>query len=348
MPPDAPAAAVAASDPDNASLLSGDAPDDAAAVAGKTNGKANGKAPANGAANGAVNAADDAADDAAADGELNPDGTPKNGETDNQEWFREFLNGLDKSEAMSFRNHASRYKAPNEFARAHIELHKQAVFLPKAEDRDADAKWDKVFERLGKPKEAKDYKFTDPKDLQLDDTDKDYRESFRSVAHRARLTQNQVEFLEGWQYENAKLMRDAQATATEEAPRKARNLLRSRWAGEFDRNVNDANLAFKHYAGSKASELAKTRLADGSYLADHPEFVAMMARVGKDRGEDDTVITDMNRSRAEDAKSEIEKITNEALGKGLDPTHRNWPHEQLDKLYRKAHGSRPIRQDGVS
>ena len=338
----------AAASGDNTSLIGGGDEAAAAAAAAKANGAgdplsaaAAAKVASNRAAGGAETDADAAAAAAAA-----ANGAA-NGEGENEEWFKDFLTDLDKSEAMSFRNFASRHTDKASFARSHIELHKSAVFLPKPEDKEADAKWDRVYERLGRPKEAKDYAFKDPKDFAFDDVDKEYRESFRGVAHRARLTQNQVSFLEDWQVEQAKLMRDAQKTATEEAPRKARNLLKSRWAGDFENNINHANTAFKHYAGTKAPELLAVRLADGSYLRDHPEFVSMMARVGRDRAEDETVITPMNQSRADSARAEIEKIQNDALAKGWDPTHRMWPHAQLEPLYKRAYGTARQRTDGT-
>src|SRR5262245_4579644 len=120
--------------------------------------------------------------DGAAAETTSEDGTEGEPET-NEEWWQRFSDGLDKNEQLSWRNTASRYKEPQAFARAHIQMRTQAIFLPKDDDKDRDKKLDTVYERLGRPKESKDYKFDDPKDFTLDDTDKDYRESFRGVAH---------------------------------------------------------------------------------------------------------------------------------------------------------------------
>src|SRR5262245_34545454 len=93
------------------------------------------------------------------------------------------------------------------------------MMVPNVSDPDFDAKVGAVYGRLGRPNSARDYKFTDPKDFQLDDVDKEYRESFRGVAHRLHLTQRQVEGLQSWQIGNAKLIRDAQKAARSDAPR---------------------------------------------------------------------------------------------------------------------------------
>src|SRR5262245_30088152 len=55
-------------------------------------------------------------------------------------------------------------------------------------DRDAAA----VFERLGRPRDAKGYTFTDPKDFEFNDADKERRENFRGIAHKLHLTQRQL------------------------------------------------------------------------------------------------------------------------------------------------------------
>jgi len=66
-------------------------------------------------------------------------------------------------------------------------------------------------------------------------------------------------------------------------------------------------------------------------------------------GADPSLVGDTSRSSAsaEAAKEQIEAIKEEALGKGLDPTSKNWPHAKLDKLYKAAYGSAPLETSGT-
>src|SRR5262245_7018096 len=66
-------------------------------------------------------------------------------------------------------------------------------------DRDAAA----VFERLGRPRDAKGYTFADFKDFEFSDADKERRENFRGVAHKLNLTQKQLNGLYDWEVQRA-------------------------------------------------------------------------------------------------------------------------------------------------
>src|SRR5262245_59520255 len=94
--------------------------------------------------------------------------------------------------------------------------------VPRSDAEDYDRHAAAVFERLGRPRDAKGYTFTDPTDFQFDDVDKEYRESFRGVAHKLHLTQRQVNGLQDWQIASAKLIRDAEKASREGAPKASR------------------------------------------------------------------------------------------------------------------------------
>src|SRR5262245_20654688 len=75
--------------------------------------------------------------------------------------------------------------------------HDWAGQLPAHDDAEFDTKMGPVWDKLGRPKSAKEYKFTDKfEGFELDDTDKSYRDAMGGVFHRIGLTQRQVAELE--------------------------------------------------------------------------------------------------------------------------------------------------------
>jgi hypothetical protein len=218
--------------------------------------------------------------------------------------------------------------------------------IPNPNDPDFETKAGVVYERLGRPRDAKGYRFTDPKDFQLDDVDKEYRESFRGVAHRAHLTQRQVNILQDWQVSNAKLMRDAQKAAREGAPKAARAALEKEFGPSYGDRVKGA---YENMRQMGIDKLANATLQDGSRLGDKLEFVRAMVALSNQR-EKAATASAYHASGAGDGDSgeggeideQIQAIQESAMKQGLDPTHRHWPHRQLERLYKERYGSEPL------
>jgi hypothetical protein len=213
--------------------------------------------------------------------------------------------------------------------------------VPSHDDKDFDTKVGPLFDRLGRPKDAAGYAFDDPPDFEFSDSDKEYRESFKPIAHRLGLTARQAKGLAEWQIAQAKVVRDAERAGRDEGGKKARAALQKEWGRDFDGRIKSANEAFKHYAGRDASALARLQLADGSLLADRIEFVRLMHSIGS------AAPAPKKAGSAEDAIEQIKEIQEAAVRQGLDPTHRNWPHRQLERLYAEAYGDEPLDQSGA-
>jgi|SRR5690242_16651765 hypothetical protein len=215
--------------------------------------------------------------------------------------------------------------------------------VPRFDAKDFDKHAGPVFARLGHPKDAKGYTFADPKDFQFNDVDKEYRESFRAVAHRARLTQGQAAILHDWQVGNVKLMRDAERAGRQEGSKKSRAQLQKDWGNEFDGRLASAQEALNHYAGRDADALARTVLADGSVLGDKIEFVRAMANIGKSAPPPKAA------GSREEAQAEIDGILRAAERDNIGPGHPKWHlvDAQLEPLYAKVHGTKRKRTDGL-
>ena len=213
--------------------------------------------------------------------------------------------------------------------------------VPRFDDQHYERNAGPVYSRLGWPKDAKGYEFQDPEGFEFSDSDREMRDSFKTIAHRLHLTGRQAKGLHDWQVAQAKLARDAEKAGRDEGGKRARAELEREWGRDFSDQQSRAQASLNHYAGRDAGALAKTKLADGSVLGDKIEFVRMLARIGTDAP------PPTNPGSAAEAKEQIEKIQQEATRQGLDPGHQNWPHKQLERLYGLAYGTKPLRTDGL-
>lgn len=256
-------------------------------------------------------------------------------------WREGFATGLDEQTASTWNNIASRYTSPADMAKAHVNLVQQMdkrVPLP-GEDAKPE-EWEQVWNKLGRPETPDKYAFADKFDgYEFSETDKQYREGFRPIAHKIGLTQRQVSDLEKWQVEAAKVERDAAIAKANTLSQQNDRFLRTMWPGEdFQRNRNLAVTTVKTYGD--ADKLAGMRLEDGTFVLDNPEIQQMLAKIGAERAEDDRDPSAFNTGARQNAKAQIEQIKQEAIGKGLTPSHPQWPHDKLDALYAKAYGRR--------
>lgn len=265
-----------------------------------------------------------------------------NGGKDAQsDWRAMFTEGLDEPMQKQWNSYAQRYQSPAEFAKSTIELRNNAIFVPKADDK-PDA-WDKVYDRLGRPKEPTEYKWNHIKDAPpLDEAEQEVRNGFGPVAHRAGLNQKQIDAVIQWHDQQRKVQTDAGVARSNTTTDTNIKTLKSEWGPDFDRNVANHSRALKHYAGADFDKVASMRLSDGTFVADNPVFVRMMSKIGAERSEDDRFAESFNPSSVADAKSQIQKIEQDAIAKGLSPVSQGWPHAELDALYKRAHSSKPM------
>lgn len=107
-----------------------------------------------------------------------------------------------------------------------------------------------VFERLGAPKEAKDYKIEIPKEA----GDPKLADWFREVAHKNGFTHKQVEGLIGSWNETQATARKIASEQLEQKASVAEQNLKREWGGAFEQNTNIAK------GGAKALGVTKEQL----------------------------------------------------------------------------------------
>ena len=256
------------------------------------------------------------------------------------DWRQTFAQGLDDDTAKTWNGTAQKYQTPQELAKAHVSLLKEMnnrVPIPSVDAKPEE--WKKFWARTA-PKDPSEYKFDEPDYAPLTDSEKETRESFRSVAHRVGLNQLQLKELQDWQYEQRKVAWDAETIAPKNFADKSVRALRQEWNVDFNRNVENAKLAAREMGGGEWGRIANVRLADGGLLGDHPDMVKIWARIGQGIAEDDRRPAFTSDAR-EGLQEKINQIQQEAIKAGKLPSDREY-HERLQPLYDKLHGKKPL------
>jgi hypothetical protein len=259
----------------------------------------------------------------------------------NGDWRAGFVTGLDDQTKETWGKLSSRYTSPADMAKAHVNLVQtmdKRIPIP-GEDAKPE-EWDAVYNKLGRPEKPDGYQFRFD-GLPFDETEQAELKGYAPLFHKARATQAQVDEFVRQQAEIRKVQNDAAAARANDLRMQRERQLRSEWRGpDFDRNKSLVATTVKTYAGGDFDEIASLQLADGTYAADHPALARMFARIGAERAEDDRDPTAFNAGNRQSAQEQIKQIEEEAIGKGLSPTSREWPHAKLDPLYKKVHGAR--------
>jgi hypothetical protein len=142
-----------------------------------------------------------------------------------------------------------------------------------------DEDWNGVYNFLGRPETAKDYKIEIAKDLpdpiknQFND---EALNSFKEISHSLGLNEKQLQGLFGWYAQNQAgafaQMQEKQGKSLEEGER----ALHAEWGRAYEQNVGFARQAFEEYGGEELAQLMET-----SGLGNHPAVLRTFANIAK-------------------------------------------------------------------
>jgi hypothetical protein len=182
-----------------------------------------------------------------------------------------------------------------------------------------DEQWNEVYNKLGRPETADNYKLEFKTDVAP--VDEKVIKGFAQNAHKLGLNNKQaqgiLEFykstLEGSAKEMSVNMETAQAEAT--------NALRSEWGRAYDDNLRKAANVAQTYL---EPELLDTQLRDGSRLGDNPKIIKAFANIANLLSEDKIIGTEAdNVLQGRDIEREIDELTNDKQGAYWNKTHPN-------------------------
>lgn len=169
------------------------------------------------------------------------------------------------------------WSSPVELANGYRNLEKllggEKLPLPKG---DADAEgWSRVYDALGRPKEAAGYKIAVP-----DGADPTFAQAAAGKFHELGLSTKQASALaEWWNGQSASMMQTQQQQTAAQAEQQLQSL-KQEWGQTFDENVEMGRRAARQF-GLDADKLNKMETALGT-----GEMLKLMASVGRGLGED--------------------------------------------------------------
>ena len=143
--------------------------------------------------------------------------------------------------------------------------------------------WDAVYEKLGRPKTAEEYKFNLPEDQKVDEA---ALKNFFTQAHKLGLLPGQAEGMVKFYNEmigNELAQADSLASSQRE---KAITELKTEWGPAYDQKLQQANNVVSSVF---PQGFMNTNLADGTKLGDHPAVIKAFADLAGKMGEDNIV-----------------------------------------------------------
>jgi hypothetical protein len=231
----------------------------------------------------------------------------------------------------------SKFKSPADLAKSYLEVQKlvgSKVSLPGADAKPEE--WDAFYNKVGRPEKITDYKYDAPKLPEGMEMPKDMTDAFLGVAHKAGLSQQQVQALMGWYGNTA----EGQVAMSGKAVMEGQAALKTEWGADWDKNLKAAQTAFKGLFGEDKETQA---LLTTTGFDKHPVFLKMFAKLGAEMGEKPAAGKGAEAggtaSDATDLMGQAAKLRQQILDGG-----RAMPNEikadlsrQIQKLYAQAY-----------
>ena len=146
--------------------------------------------------------------------------------------------------------------------------------------------WDAVYEKLGRPKTADEYKYNLSEDQKVDT---EALKNFSSQAHKLGLLPTQAQGMVNYYNEMVgKQLADAESISTSQRE-KAMTELKTEWGQAYDQKLQKANAVVSSVF---PKGIMSINLEDGTKLGDHSEVIKAFAALGEKMGEDDIIKSD--------------------------------------------------------
>lgn len=212
----------------------------------------------------------------------------------------------------------------------------QLLRLPKAKDEKG---WAELYDKLGRPKEAKDYGITPPDGVAADPA---LMNGYLEAAHKAGLSKGQATALFAWYNGAGEAMTTQAKEAAAQAQTEATASLKSEWGQAYDERVRAAGDAAARFGGASL-----LKFVDESGLGSNPEYVKAWAAVADavaeagDKGLPDQKGRNTGgamtpaQAEAELARFGTDPDIQKALTDKNHPQHGYWTQRRLD-LYATA------------
>ena len=179
--------------------------------------------------------------------------------------------------------------------------------IPLPGNNSTDDDWSRVYDKLGRPADIKDYDVSLPEIFEDD--------GFRKSIHAAGLNQKQAASVAQFMQSQTEAANEKLNAYQEQAKLDTETELRAEYGKAFGEKVQRAQATAKYLLGSKGDPtsedniLGNIRLADGRMLGDHPDIIRMFEAMSHEIAEDDLDgVTTESAMTPSDAQDEIDQL----------------------------------------
>ena len=212
---------------------------------------------------------------------------------------------------------------------------------------DTDANWDQVFDKLGRPKDPKEYKLEMPQGAVPDGTTLDpvLDDEFKTICHKAGILPKQAQSIYGWFAQRAGEMLSKARTDDDQAYENAQDELKRELGTKekFEQFISLSNKVVSLYSGSQE---AAARVIDRH--GNDPDIVRLLGNIGKAMDEDALVTGGKRFADQADPRQKLADIQSnkanpmyEAYWKKEHPQHQ-YAVDEVFRLTQLVHGNKPI------
>ena len=244
----------------------------------------------------------------------------------------------------SLRKVADRFDSVVSLTQAVSDLRKResnSIRIPGKDASDEDTA--AYLKALGVPETVEGYEFSVPEGHELTDADKAFQTWAGETFHGHNISTEQAKGItEAWnQY--AAAAQQAEIDADKVYAEKTEAALKAEWPGEeYARNKQFANRAATEVFGDSLEDVRNIETKDGRFILDHPDFVKMLAKVGREMNEGTLggVLSDGDRDGVQDQIDELQTKIDKAQREG-DRSLANKVYQDQQRLYEKIYGTAP-------
>ena len=198
--------------------------------------------------------------------------------------------------------------------------------------------WKAVYQKLGLPKDVKEYGIEAPKDAGFDD---EFIGQFKAAAHQANILPQQAQKLVNWFAEASKAAGENMQKQFQEREEQGLAKLKEEWGQAYNNKVAAANQALKDFADEG------TRKFFYDNLANNAQMIKFLATIHEKMGKEDIVRGNGGGGDPVYTPAEAQKEYNKIIGDMNHPYHQK-AHpghksavEEVQRLFGMAFPSKP-------
>ncbi len=249
-------------------------------------------------------------------------------------------------EDEKLREHSERFNSPLEMAKANLESRKKlskAVIPPSKNASDEEvAAYRKA---MNVPESAEGYEYPAmPEGVEMPENVKKLRDKWSELFHKHNVPKNVVTEI----INTYKGQMEGEVTGLNELSQqhleKSRDTLKGEWKGDYDKNMLLSSATAKELLGDDYEEAKFIKLGDGTWAMDHPAFARVFARVGREMGEADFIVSvtddqmaDLH-TQADDARAKMKeyKAKGDLKNAGVWDEKERQILDKIDKASKKG------------